>query len=123
MQRNLEHMERLIGKLLIVGVAISGLVAFAGGVFYLIRHGDAPVNYQIFRGEPADLSTIAGVAHQVGQFTGRGLIQLGLILLVALQVLRVALTAWLFHTARDWKFTLISLMILSALAYNLFSKG
>jgi uncharacterized membrane protein len=118
-----ERMEGLIGRLLIIGVAVSGLIVLAGGVLYLIRHGGAPVSYHIFRGEPVDLRTIDGVAHEARLLTGRGLIQLGLVLLVAIQVLRVTLTVWLFHARRDWKFVWISLVVLTVLVYSLFGKG
>ncbi|MEJ2574460.1 MAG: DUF1634 domain-containing protein [Gammaproteobacteria bacterium] len=123
MQRDLESLEGLIGRLLIIGVVVSGLIALTGGVVYLIHHGNAPVNYHIFRGEPAGLRSIDGVAREVSLLTGRGLIQLGLVSLVALQVMRVALTLWLFHTVRDWKFMAISLVILLALGYSLIGNG
>ncbi len=123
MQPSLERMQVLMGRIFIFGVAVSSLIVLAGGTLYLIRHGEAPVHYQIFRGEPIELRSIAGVAREAGVPTGRGLIQLGLVLLVAVQVLRVSLTVWLFYTERDWKFCVISLTVLAVLAYSLFGRG
>jgi uncharacterized membrane protein len=120
---NLERMEGLIGRLLIIGVTVSAFIFIVGGVLYLIRHGGAPVIYQIFRGEPIDLRTIDGVTREARMLTGRGLIQFGLILLVAVQVLRVALTVWLFYSEQEWKFVGISLVVLAALVYSLFGNG
>jgi uncharacterized membrane protein len=120
---NLERMEGLIGRLLIIGVTVSAFIVIVGGVLYLIRHGGAPVIYQIFRGEPIDLRTIDGVTREARMLTGRGLIQFGLILLVAVQVLRVALTVWLFYSEQEWKFVGISLVVLAALVYSLFGNG
>jgi uncharacterized membrane protein len=120
---NLERMEGRIGRLLIIGVTVSAFIVIVGGVLYLIRHGGAPVIYQIFRGEPIDLRTIDGVTREARMLTGRGLIQFGLILLVAVQVLRVALTVWLFYSEQEWKFVGISLVVLAALVYSLFGNG
>jgi uncharacterized membrane protein len=122
-EENLERMEGLIGRLLIIGVTVSAFIVIVGGVLYLIRHGGAPVIYQIFRGEPIDLRTIDGVTREARMLTGRGLIQFGLILLVAVQVLRVALTVWLFYSEQEWKFVGISLVVLAALVYSLFGNG
>jgi len=122
-QRALERIEGPIGRLLIVGVIVSSLIVLAGGVLYLIRHGEAPVHYHIFRGEPVDLRSIGGVAREASLLTGRGLIQFGLALLVAVQVLRVLLIVWLFYAVRDWKFVGISVMVFAVLVYSLFGGG
>ena len=116
-------MEGLIGRLLMIGVAVSSLIVLAGGVLYLIRHNEELVQYNIFRGEPVDLCSINGVAREAGLLTGRGLIQFGLVLLVAVQVLRVLLTVWLFYAVRDWKFVGISLIVLAVLVFSLFGRG
>jgi uncharacterized membrane protein len=118
-----QRMQSLIGKVLILGVIASGaLVAFGGGL-YLARHGFEPPHYQVFHGEPADLRTISGVLRDTMALSGRGIIQLGLGVLVGVQLVRVALTVWLFRVARDRAYIAISLFVLAVLVYSIFSKA
>jgi uncharacterized membrane protein len=114
------RMERLIGVALLVGVLLSTIIVSFGGVVYVWRHSKSTVHYRVFRGEPSDLRTLAGIEEDVKTFSGRGVIQVGLILLVTLQVVRVVLTGMLFVTSRDWVFTGITTIVLALLAYGLF---
>ncbi len=111
--------ENLIGTVLLVGVLASALVVLAGGGVFLSHHGRAPVHYRVFRGEPSDLCTPAGVLRDVRAGSGRGLIQLGLMLLVAVQVVRVALAGLLFALNGDRLFTAITAFVLGLLMYGL----
>lgn len=115
----MERMENMIGKLLIIGVSISGIIVFIGGLLYLFHHGGASVHYGVFKGEPGDLKTLAGVIRDAFTLEGRGIIQLGLVILVTVQIVRVALTAALFGAIRDRAFVWISLFVLGVLIYSL----
>ena len=112
-----------IGMILIAGVTLTGVVVASGGLLYLLHHGAANVHYRVFRGEPTDLRTIQGVVRDALRQSGRGVIQLGLVILVAVQLIRVALTAWLFAVMRDRVYVSISLFILIVLSYSLFGQG
>lgn len=114
-----DGMERLIGQALIVGVMIAALVVLLGAAVYLLHHAGEPVHYRIFRGEPGDLRHLGGILRDTWEGTGRGLIQLGLVILVVLQLVRVALTALLFARARDWLYVAFSIFILLTLSYSL----
>jgi uncharacterized membrane protein len=119
----MRRMEKLIGLLLLVGLLTSAVIVLAGAVIFLWRHGSSPVHYRVFRGEPSDLRTLAGIWDDAQAHSGRGIIQFGLVLLVAVQVVRVGLTGVLFVLNRDAKFVAITLMVLSLLAYALFFAG
>lgn len=123
MQKELERLEGLIGKVLIVGVTTAGLIVALGGALYLARHGGEAVRYHVFVGEPSDLTTIGGVVRDALDGSGRGIIQLGLLVLVAVQVVRVAFTVWLFKAIHDRAFVLISLVVLAVLGYSLIGQG
>ena len=123
MDRSPPKMEARIAKLLIVGVTLAGMLVALGGAVYLLRHGGEQPHYQIFRGEPSDLRTMRGVLGEAMHLSGRGIVQIGLVLLVAVQLARVALTAWLFAVQRDRIFLGISLGILALLAYSLLGNG
>ncbi|HLI63791.1 MAG TPA: DUF1634 domain-containing protein [Terriglobales bacterium] len=113
-------MERLIGMVLLVGVLLSTSVVTVGGLIYVCRHANSRVHYRIFRGEPSDLRTVEGITQDLKTFSGRGIIQLGLILLVGVQVVRVLLTGVLFGVNRDRIFVGISTIVLVLLLYGLF---
>ena len=56
-----DEMDALLGNLLRAGVVLAAAVAAAGGIAYLLRHGLGPVDYSVFRGEPADLRSLRGI--------------------------------------------------------------
>lgn len=119
----MRRIEKLIGLLLLVGVAASALTVLLGGSLFLWRHGSEQVHYRVFHGEPSDLKSIAGVWDDLEHGSGRGVIQLGLILLVAVQFVRVALTGALFLFNRDKIFVGITFMVLGLLTYALLYAG
>jgi uncharacterized membrane protein len=111
--------EALLGNLLRAGVLLSALFVLVGGGIYLARHGGSTPHYQTFRGEPADLCTVTGIVGRSFDLSGRGVIQLGLLLLIATPVARV-LAAWVaFLRKRDWIYTLVASLVLASLAYSL----
>jgi uncharacterized membrane protein len=114
--------EDLVGNLLRTGVLLSALIVFIGGVVYLARHGRQPADYRVFHGEPADLRTIPGVLRETLAFQGRGIIQLGLLVLIATPVARVALAVVGFTAERDRMYVGFALIVLSILLYSLFGS-
>jgi uncharacterized membrane protein len=114
--------EDLVGNLLRAGVLLSALIVFIGGVVYLARHGRQPADYRVFHGEPADLRTIPGVLRETLAFQGRGIIQLGLLVLIATPVARVALAVVGFTAERDRMYVGFALIVLSILLYSLFGS-
>ena len=86
---------------------------------YVSRHSHEVVDYRVFRGEYSDLRTPQGVLESVKGFSGRGIVQFGLMLLVGFQVVRVMVTGLLFLSNRDWVFVGITAAVLVLLAYGL----
>jgi uncharacterized membrane protein len=118
-----EQMDRIISILLRTGVLISALVVLAGGIFYLIRYGTALPEYGVFRGEPADLRSVPGILKDVLALDCRGIIQFGLLLLVATPVARVAFSILAFSLQRDRTYVIITLIVLGVLLYSLAGGG
>ena len=114
-----EQAEQIIGNLLRIGVSIAAAVVSLGGVVYLFRHGTALPQYQVFRGEPADLRTVSGIVTDVISFRARGLIQLGLLLLIATPVARVAFSVFVFARQHDRTYVVVTLIVLSILIFSL----
>jgi hypothetical protein len=74
-----DHVDQIIGTLLRAGVILAASVVFAGGLWYLALFGWSVPSYRTFRGEPADLRTVAGIVGSAIRARPRGLIQLGLL--------------------------------------------
>jgi uncharacterized membrane protein len=118
-QRTDQRMDEIIGTLLRTGVILAALLVFAGGVVYLTRHRVPPTNYHVFQGEPAELRTISGIFHEAFAFSGRGLIQLGLLMLIATPIARVVFSVFAFLYQRDWMYVVVTLFVLGLLSYSL----
>jgi uncharacterized membrane protein len=116
---NDKQMEMFIGGLLRAGVGLSALVVLFGAVVYLAKYGDLPINYRSFQGEPVEFRRIGGVIDAALAFRGRGIIQLGLLLLIATPVARVAFSILGFARERDRLYTIVASIVLVILLYSL----
>lgn len=114
-----EQMEILVGTLLRWGVMIAAVVALIGGVLFLLRFGGTPVDYRTFRGEPALLSTVGGILGGVAALEPRAIVQLGLLLLIATPVARVALSLVAFAKLKDGRYVVITAIVLAVLIWSL----
>jgi uncharacterized membrane protein len=115
-----ERLETLLGNVLRWGVVSAGGVVALGAVVYLARHGSEPPQYQVFRGEPSDLKSVGGILLDVFDGRGRGLIQFGLLLLIATPISRVVLSMVAFALQHDRRYVVITLIVLVVLLYSLF---
>jgi uncharacterized membrane protein len=118
-----ERVEIVVGALLRAGVTIAALVVGAGGAVYLVRHGLEPVRYAAFRGEPEGLRSVSGIIRDLWPLQGRSMVQLGLLLLIATPVARVAFAAVAFALQRDRAYVVITLLVLGILLYSLAGGG
>jgi len=117
------RMEVILGNLLRTGVMISAAVVLWGACIYLLRHWHEAADYRIFRGEPSDFRTIPGVIESVRGWHGRGWIQLGLLLLIATPVVRVAFSIVGFSIERDRLYVGFTCIVLAILLYSLLGSG
>ena len=119
---NDQRIEIIIGTLLRSGVMLAAAVVLLGAVLYLARHGHEPANYSTFHGEPQSLKSPKDIVHGVTDLHARAIIQLGLLLLIATPVARVAFSAVAFAIERDYMYVLITLMVLAILTYSLLAS-
>ena len=113
------YVEELIGTLLRVGVTLAAAVVLFGGTVYLVRHGLAAPQYHVFVGEPTDLRRLSGIVKDALAFRARGLIQLGLLLLIATPIARVAFSVAAFALQGDRLYVVVTLIVLAVLIYSL----
>jgi uncharacterized membrane protein len=119
MQWNEEQLDRAIGVVLRVGVIAAAAVVLGGGAWYLARFGTEVPNYRAFHGEPQGLRSVAGIWKGVVAIDPRSVIQLGLLLLIATPIARVALSVFAFAARRDRTYVAITLVVLAVLIGSL----
>ncbi len=115
------RLENLLGNVLRFGVLLAAAVVLAGGAVFLARHGGQPPDYHVFHGEPSDLRSVGGIVGDVFDVRGRGLIQFGLLLLIATPIARVVLSAVIFAVQRDVRYVAFTAIVLGVLLYGLIS--
>jgi len=114
-----EKLEQIIGNLLRSGVLLSAaIVLFSGIVFLAQRHADR-VDYTTFHLEGSNLRTVTGVFRSAIRLHADAMIQLGLVLLIATPIARVALAALGFYFQRDTLYLGISLLVLTILLFSI----
>lgn len=113
------RLQRLVGNLLRYGVLLAAAVVLTGGVAYLARHGAAVPDYRVFRGQPDNLRSLAGIVRTAFALDERGIVQLGLVLLVATPIARVAIAGVAFAFERDRTYVLVALLVLALLLKSL----
>lgn len=118
----MQKLQTVIGTTLLIGVLVSTAIVLFGGVLYLIHHGNEVIQYKNYLGEPVAYKTIAGIWMAAFNFSGKGIIQLGVLLLVLVQFLRVLLTIGVFAKLRDFRFVAISIFIFAVLIFSFVVK-
>ena len=118
-----KRMDEIMGRLLRTGVILAAVVVLAGGALYLARHPEPVTDYRVFSGEPEELRTVSGILHGALALRGRGLIQLGLLILIATPIARVAFSVVAFLYQRDWTYVAVTVMVLGLLVYSLLGGG
>ena len=114
-----KRFESLMGQMLRAGVILSATLVLIGGLLYLVKFGSVRPDYRIFRSEPADLRFVQPVVADAAARHARGLIQLGLLVLIATPIARVAFSVTAYLSERDWLYSAITLIVLAILLYSL----
>ncbi len=111
--------ELLIAYVLRGGVVLSAAIILVGAILYLV--GTPPAGGLGTRAVP---STIGDVLAGVGHHDPRAIIALGLLILLATPVARVAVSIVTFGLERDWRYVAITAFVLLILiASFILGKG
>src|SRR4051812_42126095 len=85
-----QDIEILIGQLLRYGVVTASSIVLLGGITFLIQHGGMTMpSYRHFTGEGAGYTTFTGILSGALQLKAKGIIQLGVMVLIATPILRI----------------------------------
>ena len=110
------RVELLISVLLRTGVITSLSVVILGMIISFARHNDyfrSPDSFtQLTRSDATFPHTIPAVLSGVRQLRGQALVMLGLLLLIATPVMRVAVSIVAFMYERDLTYVIITSMVL-----------
>ena len=114
-----EQVDRAIGVLLRVGVTLSATVVLISAVWLHTQTAPDVSAYRDFRGEPAQLRSPTAILHGAAQGNAAAWIQLGLLILIATPVARVAYSVLAFSLQRDWTYVAVTLIVLAVLLFGL----
>jgi uncharacterized membrane protein len=108
--------ELLISGLLRAGVLISLTVVVAGVLLSFLHHGDyvssATELLRLTQPGAAFPHTLRDIVSGLHELRGQAVIMVGLLLLIATPVLRVAVSIFTFVFERDWVFVAITSVVL-----------
>ena len=116
---NDQRLEKIVSVLLIAGVSLAALVVLAGGACFLWRHGADLPDYHAFYSVEQPYRSVQGVLSAAAPSDCRGIIQLGLLLLICTPIARVAFSMAGFALERDWTYVTLTATVLVILVYGL----
>lgn len=112
------QLERLIGNLLKYGMIIAYSTVLVGGILYLVQCGVEPAEYQFFQGQPSLFDSPQLLVRGILSGSHSSIIVFGLLLLIAIPVVRVVLSLFTFIKQGDFTYTIVTLLSLCGLIYS-----
>ena len=103
------QIERHMGRLLQAGVLVSAAVMAVGGAMYLAGHG----------GQPPDLGTF----HKAAWTADTRILQIGILLMIATPIARVAFAIFAFARVKDWLYAALGAMVLALITWGFVHPG
>ncbi|MBO9729504.1 MAG: DUF1634 domain-containing protein [Chitinophaga sp.] len=114
-----KDIQQLIGKQLRIGVITSSIIVLIGGVIYLIRHGHEQPSYGNFTGVREGLTNLRGIWQGVLENKGMNIIQLGVVLLIATPIIRIAFSVIAFLLEKDYLYVVLTLVVLGVIMFSM----
>jgi uncharacterized membrane protein len=116
------QMDRFIGGLLRAGVLASAAIVLIGTFVSFGQGGGAVSAYGSFAEGPTSLRTIEAIIAEALAGNGRGIVQLGVLVLVATPIARVVVSVLAFAVQRDGTYVCVTLVVLAVLGFSLFGS-
>ncbi|AYL98119.1 DUF1634 domain-containing protein [Mucilaginibacter celer] len=108
--------ELLVGRLLRSGVITASCIVLIGGIYLLLQNGSSAMpSYHHFGGENASYTTFQGILSSAWHLNAKGIVQLGIVVLIATPVLRIALSLFGFALEKDWLYVIITTIVLAVM--------
>jgi uncharacterized membrane protein len=113
------RMERSISRMLRAGVSVAAIVVFMGWVLYLFRAQGVLSDYRHFHGVPGPADRLAPILVD-HRLDSRSIIRLGVLILIATPIMRVAFCVFSFAKQKDKLYVVVSGIVLTVLLYSFF---
>ena len=120
---NDSDIELYLSRLMRYGIVLASAIVITGCVVFLTQNGKALPQYSKFIGEPEQLTHVSGIFSAFLTFSGKGLIEFGLLILISIPVIRVAFSLVSFAVEKDRTYVFITLAVLILLLYSLFGEN
>ena len=117
------QMDSAIANMLRFGISLAATLMILGGWFYIQHPTMQPADYQHFHGTSEALRNLGKVLTGARLADSTSVLELGIVLLIATPVARVALCVVDFARQRDMLYVVVSLGVLLVLLYSLFRGG
>jgi uncharacterized membrane protein len=115
-------MEIAISRMLRAGVSVAAFVVLVGWVLYLWQAHGVVSDYRHFHGVPSPADRLTPVFEGIRHLDSRSIIRLGVLLLIATPIMRVAYCVYGFATQKDKIYVVISSVVLTVLLYSFFRR-
>jgi uncharacterized membrane protein len=111
----------LSGIIIRILVFTSVAIVITGGVLYLLKYGLSMPEYSTFHKVESTFTNPIIVFYAALNFDPKAIIQLGILILIAIPLIRVILFLILFLFQRDWLYSCITFFVLSILIFSFVS--
>lgn len=111
-----------LSTVLRVGLVLAITVTLIGGGLLLWQRGMEKVDYKIFKGAPKSLIEMDAIVSNAVKGEALAIIQLGVLLMIATPIARVASCVIGFTYQRDLLYALLSSIVLVTLLYSFFAR-
>ena len=113
--------EKIIGLQLRYGVVIASLIVLMGGVLYLVQQGQGAIPpYHTFLGESVGYTSFSQIVKGIGAGEAKGIVQAGVVVLIATPILRIAFSLVGFILEKDRLYIIITAIVLSVMLFSIF---
>jgi uncharacterized membrane protein len=116
-----QDIEQLIGLQLRYGVITASVIVLLGGLLYLYQSGSSGIlSYHTFIGTKAGFTTVNEIITGLKTINAKSVIQLGVIVLIATPILRIAFSLIGFILEKDRLYIGITFIVLSVMMISIF---
>lgn len=117
-----KEVQMILGTLLRIGVLLSSLIIFLGGILYLTVHSNELVSFTKFKPGPSKFSGIETIFEELLTFDGLAIIQFGVLLLIFTPIARVLFSIFSFLIEKDYMYVAIGTIVLGVIITSLYLK-
>lgn len=115
-----KDIQAILGTLLRVGVIVSALIVFIGGIVYMRTNANQVVSFEEFHPDIVAFSSVANIINGIKNFDGLAIIQFGVLLLIFTPIMRVVFSVFGFLLEKDYMYVLIGLIVLAVIIMSLY---